>query len=487
MTASYFLKIHFIMNKCFLLSVLLLSPSCLLTSCQQAEQTSTQLQKPNIIFILADDLGIGDVGSYGQTKIQTPNLDRMASEGMRFTQFYAGSTVCAPSRAALMTGQHTGRTHVRGNGEYPLREQDIIIPQLLQKAGYTTAMFGKWGLGLENTTGAPQKKGWDHFLGHLHHVSGHFQQPDSVFQLENGQLQKTSLPAGAYVNEVFTNKALDFLQNGAEKEKPFFLYLSFTIPHAELVVPDHYKQLYLKEDGTSAFAPEIPQPDGEWYGPQPHPKAAYAGLVTSMDDYVGQVLRKLKVLGLEENTLVVFASDNGTHVEGGRRAKDVQFFQSSGPYRGFKRDLYEGGIRMPFIAYWPGKIEAGSVNNFLGAFWDVMPTFSELAGVVELPQNINGISFASTLFGKRPEKTHNYLYWEFYEGGGKQAVRKGKWKAVCLNVKKDIDAPIELYDLSTDPGEQNNIAAAHPKLVEELRNIMNEAHTENPIFSFNEK
>jgi arylsulfatase A-like enzyme len=467
-----------------LLSFFLFTLSALLVSCQQAKSVATKESKPNIVFILADDLGIGDLGSYGQRKIQTPNIDHMASEGMLFTQFYAGSTVCAPSRASLMTGQHTGHTYIRGNGEYPLQEQDVIIPELLQKAGYTTAMFGKWGLGLENTAGAPQKKGWDHFLGHLHHISGHFQQPDSVFQLENGQLQKTALPEGAYVNEVFTSKTLDFMKQQAQQEKPFFLYLSFTIPHAELVVPNKYKELYLNENGSSKFAPEVAQPDGKWYGPQPHPRAAYAGLVTSMDDYVGQVLKKLKELGLEENTLVVFASDNGTHVEGGRRAKDVNFFESSGPYRGVKRDLYEGGIRMPFIAYWPGRIEAGTENHFLGAFWDVMPTFLELAGVAELPQNIDGVSFASTLFGQEAEKKHDYLYWEFYEGGGKQAVRKDNWKAVRLNVNKNPDAAIELYNLAKDPGEQNNLAGAHPEIVAEMRSIMEEAHTESPIFSF---
>lgn len=475
------------MNKQFIFLFILILLSCFLVACQQSSNTSSEPQKPNIIYIMADDMGIGDLGSYGQTKIQTPNLDRMAREGMQFTRFYAGSTVCAPSRAALMTGQHTGHTHIRGNGEYPLREQDIVIPQLLQNAGYTTAMFGKWGLGLENTAGAPQKKGWDHFLGHLHHVAAHFQQPDTVWELNKGHLQKASLSEGSYANEVFTEKAMGFLQASAEQENHFFMYLSFTVPHAELAVPDKYKQLYMNEDGTSKFAPEVAQPEGKWYGPQPHPRAAYAALVSSVDDYVGQVMRKLEELGLEENTLVFFASDNGTHQEGGRRMEDVEFFKSSGPYRGIKRDLYEGGIRMPFIARWPGKIEAGSENDFLGAFWDVLPTISELAGASELPKNIDGISFASTLFGRKAEKEHDYLYWEFYEDGGKQAVRKGDWKAVRLNVHKKPDAPIELYNLATEPGEQNNIAAAHPEVVEELSNIMNKAHTQNPIFSFGKK
>jgi arylsulfatase A-like enzyme len=465
-------------------SLLLFLP-VLLLGCRQITSSSSPTEKPNIVFIMADDLGIGDIGSYGQQKILTPNIDCLANEGMKFTQFYAGSTVCAPSRASLMTGQHTGRTYIRGNGEYPLMEQDVIIPQLLKNVGYTTGMYGKWGLGLENTAGVPQSKGWDHFLGHLHHVAAHFQQPATVWQLDgDDRLEETSLPEGSYANEVFTEKALDFLEDNSQIDKPFFMYLSFTIPHAELLVPEQYMQHYLNEDGTSKFVPEKSHPDGRHYGPQPYPKAAYAALVTSIDDYVGQVMKKLQELGLDENTIVFFTSDNGTHVEGGRRMKDVEFFRSSGPYRGVKRDMYEGGIRMPFLARWPGRIKAGTENDFLGAFWDMMPTMADLAGVTELPDNIDGISFAPTLFGRKAEKTHDYLYWEFYEGGGKQAVRKDNWKAVRLNVNKDRNAPIELYNLHADPGEQNDIASQHPEVVEELNNILNEAHTESPIFSF---
>jgi arylsulfatase A-like enzyme len=464
-------------------SLLLFLP-VLLLGCRQITSSSSPTEKPNIVFIMADDLGIGDIGSYGQQKILTPNIDCLANEGMKFTQFYAGSTVCAPSRASLMTGQHTGRTYIRGNGEYPLREQDVIIPQLLKNVGYTTGMYGKWGLGLENTAGVPQNKGWDHFLGHLHHVAAHFQQPATVWQLDGDRLEETPLPEGSYANEVFTEKALDFLEDNSQIDKPFFMYLSFTIPHAELLVPEQYMQHYLNEDGTSKFVPEKSHPDGRHYGPQPYPKAAYAALVTSIDDYVGQVMKKLQELGLDENTIVFFTSDNGTHVEGGRRMKDVEFFRSSGPYRGVKRDMYEGGIRMPFLARWPGRIKAGTENDFLGAFWDMMPTMADLAGVTGLPDNIDGISFAPTLFGRKAEKIHDYLYWEFYEGGGKQAVRKDNWKAVRLNVNKDRNAPIELYNLHADPGEQNNIASQHPEVVEELNNILNEAHTESPIFSF---
>lgn len=461
--------------------VLALLQAC--NSRPEKKEQNTPQPRPNIVFILADDMGIGDLGCYGQEYIKTPNIDRMAREGIRFTQFYAGSTVCAPSRASLMTGQHTGITHVRGNGEYPLPETDTIIPQLLQKEGYNTAMFGKWGLGLEGTTGEPQKKGWNHFTGHLHHVDAHYQQPDSLWRLRNGKLEKFDTPEGSYGNEIFTRKALDFIENQSQ-EQPFFLYLSFTVPHAELVVPQKYLKPYLDTNGQSKFTPETAWPDGKHYGPQPYPKAAYAAMVSSVDNYVGRVLRQLKKKGMAENTLVIFSSDNGTHVEGGRTMKDVAFFKSSGRYRGVKRDVYEGGIHEPFIAHWPGKIKPGTVSDHIGAFWDVLPTLAELGGVKKLPENTSGISFVPELLGKGQQAQPDYLYWEFYERGGKQAVRKQHWKAVRLNVKKDPDARIELYDLSSDPQEEHNVADDHPEIIREMENIMKEAHTPNPLFSF---
>jgi len=444
---------------------------------------SNHSQKPNIVFIIADDMGIGDLGCYGQQYIQTPNIDKLASTGMKFTNFYAGSTVCAPSRASLMTGQHTGISYIRGNGEFPLRTKDTIISQILKKRGYTTAMFGKWGLGTETTEGSPEKKGWDYFTGHLHHVDAHFQQPDSLWTIKKGEMAQIATPPNSYANEIFTDNAVGFIENQT-KENPFFLYLSFTVPHAELVVPNKYLKLYKNDQGQSIFMPEKAWPSGRHYGKQKYPKAAYAALVTSMDAYIGRVMEVIKSKGFDENTLVVFTSDNGTHIEGGRTIEDVEFFKSSSIYKGVKRDLYEGGIREPFIASWPEKIKAGQTSNHIAAFWDITPTLTELSGVKAPSAKSNGISFVNELFGKGTQKTHKYLYWEFFEGGGKQAVRKNQWKAIRLEVNKNREEPIELYNLAKDPSESKNIADQHPEIVKQMDSIMKIAHTPNPIFSF---
>jgi len=429
-------------------------------------------QQPNIIIILADDLGYGDLGSYGQKIIQTPHLDQMAKEGMRFTNFYSGSTVCAPSRASMMTGQHTGRTYIRGNGELPLREQDTILPQVLKQKGYTNGMVGKWGLGLQNTTGVPEKKGWDFFTGHLHHVEGHFQQSDSVWKMINGVSYKVPVPTGTYMNELFTEAAIDFIKQN--KDNPFFLYVAYTLPHAELKVPQRFLQRYRDKSGNSRFKPENAQPAGLHYGAQLHPKAAYAAMITSMDVYIGSIFHQLKEDGLENNTIVIFTSDNGTHTEGGRKLQDaLEFFKSSGPLRGVKRDLYEGGIRVPFIVKWPGRIPAHSTSEELGAFWDVLPTLGELTGTPVSPNN--GISFLPALLGQPQTKQHKYLYWEFYERGFKQAVRKGIWKAIRFyNGSQPVRT--ELYNLTTDRGEKNNIAEMNPAIVKDMESFMDEAH-----------
>jgi arylsulfatase A-like enzyme len=444
----------------------------------QAQKTAGRL--PNIVFILADDLGYGDLGCYGQKRIKTPNIDALAKGGMRFTDFYAGSTVCAPSRASLMTGQHTGHTYIRGNGELPLREKDTVLPQVLKQKGYVNGMVGKWGLGLQNTAGAPEKKGWDYFVGHLHHVEGHFQQSDSVWKIIDGASRRVAVPRGTYLNEVFTTSAIDFIRQN--EKRPFFLYVSYTLPHAELVVPQNYLQSYLDEKGNSLFEPEKAYPAGQHYGPQPYPRAAYAAMVTSMDAYIGDILAQLKKSGLEENTLVIFSSDNGTHVEGGRRLPDAaEYFQSSGPLKGIKRDLYEGGIRVPFIAKWPGKIPPNATSGFVGAFWDVLPTVSALCGAKVAATN--GISFLPALLQKQQEKQHHFLYWEFYENGFKQAVRKGAWKAIRF-YKNAQPVQTELYNLSEDIGEQHNLAGSHPGKVKEMEALMDAAHqpSESSLF-----
>ncbi len=438
---------------------------------------------PNIVFIMADDLGIGDIGPYGQQIIRTPHLNQLASEGMKFIDFYAGSTVCAPSRASLMTGQHTGHTHVRGNGEFPLDPDQKILPEMLRGAGYTNAMFGKWGLGLSGTTGSPEKRGWDYFVGHLHHVDAHYQRPDSLDQVKDGVLKRIKVPKGAYANDLFTEEAIHFIKNQPQ-EKPFFLYLSFTIPHAELVVPERYMEAYLTDGGDSMFPDEKPQPEGRHYGPQAFPKAAYAALVKSVDDYVGQVMRALKERGMDENTLVIFTSDNGTHVEGGRLMEDVALFESSGEYRGVKRDLYDGGIKEPFIVRWPKRVKPDATSKHRAAFWDIYPTLAELCG--QEVDDVNGISFLPTLLGKRQKDKHEYLYWEFHEFGGKQALLKGNWKVVRLNVGSDPNGPVELYHLKKDPSESQDVASEFTKKTAELTQLIDKVRTSSPLFGFSD-
>jgi arylsulfatase A-like enzyme len=432
-------------------------------------------QPPNIIYILADDLGYGDVGCYGQQKIKTPNIDQLAAEGKKFTSFYAGSTVCAPSRAALMTGLHTGHVSVRGNGEFPLPAEEKVLPEYLKENGYTTGMMGKWGLGLPATSGSPELRGWDYFSGHVHHVEGHYQHPDSAWQIQDKQLNKIRIPGNQYANEWFTNEALSFIRN--EKQGPFFLYLAFTLPHAELIVPDQYVQPYLNASGESLFAPEKAQPAGLHYGPQPFPKAAYAAMVSQMDAYVGLVVEEIRKAGLDDNTIIIFTSDNGTHQEGGRRLADAsEFFKSSGPFRGIKRDMYEGGIRVPFIVRWTGTIEAGSSTDLPAANWDMPATFCKLAGIA-MPAS-DGVSLAPVWLNRtrkaaeRKMRQRNF-YWEFYEQGYKQAVRKGNWKAIRYYKGTNPDRT-ELYNLETDIGEKSDVSKEQPALVKEMEKLMDE-------------
>lgn len=437
---------------------------------------------PNIVIVMADDLGIGDVGVYGQNVIATPNIDQLASEGIQFNNFYSGSTVCAPSRASFFTGQHTGHTEIRGNGEFPLSPDKKIIPELLKEQGYTNAIYGKWGLGLEGTSGAPELRSWDEFLGHLHHIDGHFQQPDSLDAIHDGQLTRVALEDSAYASDVFTEAAVDFISRQSQ-DQPFFLFVSYTIPHAELRVPQRFLEKQLDEEGSSFHAPEQAWPVGRHYGAQKYPKAAYAGMVESVDAYVGNIKAALERTGLRDNTIFIFTSDNGTHVEGGRTIKDVEYFGSSGPHRGVKRDLYEGGIKVPFIVSWPEIVSPGKQSSHLGAFWDLYPTFAEVSGASVQGEIIDGISLSPLLLGKdQPE--HDYLYWEFHEDGGKQALIQGEWKVVRLNVNEDPSGPVELYNLERDPGEIKNLAREHPERKKELTQIMDEVRTPNQHFNF---
>ena len=425
---------------------------------------------PNIIFILADDLGYGEIGCYGQKRIKTPNIDKLAAEGIRFTQCYAGTTVCAPSRSALMTGQHTGHTRIRGNNAYPLQPQDVTIAEVLKQAGYRTGLVGKWGLGLENTTGTPIKQGFDDFVGFLSQTHAHQYYPTNIWREDRVNFREldvfwpldanTNNQRRAYVHDQFTRSATNFIR--VNKNYSFFLYLAYTIPHANNELG--------RASGNGMEVPgDAPYSKEDW----PQPEKNKAAMITRMDRDIGGLLMVLKAHKLETNTIIFFTSDNGPHDEGGAKAA---FFDSSGPLRGIKRDLYEGGIRVPMIVRWSGTIKPGQVSDFPWAFWDFLPTAAEIAGAKDkVPPNIDGQSVLPTLLGQ-PQKPHEFFYWEFHEKGSKQAVRMGDWKAVRLAIEK----PLELYDLKTDVGETKNVAAAHADVVARIESYLKTARTDSP-------
>ncbi|TWU02244.1 arylsulfatase [Stieleria varia] len=437
---------------------------------------ATNIQPPNVIYILADDAGIGDFGCYGGNIISTPNVDRLALEGMRFTQHYSGSTVCAPSRSVLMTGQHTGHTRVRGNAKNPgLLKEDFTVAELMKSAGYVTGCIGKWGLGMEDSTGAPWRQGFDHFFGYLSQTNAHHYYPDFLWR--DGRQQKfieNSTQRKHYSHDLFTEDALSFIT--VNHRQPFFLYLPYTIPHVDLDVPEDSRANYLGRLG-----PETPYgtPGGQHYRHEPNPHATFAGMITRMDRDIGRIMQLLGQLGVDDNTLVMFASDNGATSAGGA---DPEFFDSNGPYRGIKRDLYEGGIITPMIARWPGMIEAGSTTDHVSGFQDLLPTLADLVDVAP-PMNIDGISFLPTLKGHPVnQKQHDVMYWEFSEQGGKRAMRKGDWKVVQLKVSTTKPKPVELYNLVEDPYETTDLAESMPERVKELTSLMDAQRTANENF-----
>jgi arylsulfatase A len=431
---------------------------------------------PNIIYILLDDAGYGDVSCYGQKHFSTPNIDRLASEGMRFTQHYAGSTVCAPTRCCLMTGVHTGHSYVRGNrevqpeGQAPLPAEILTIPRLLRQAGYVSGAFGKWGLGAPNSESDPAKH-FDLFFGYNCQRQAHTYYPKHLWK----NFERIAMDGTTHSADVIAEEAMGFIR--ANFDQPFFLYLPFTIPHAAM----HATEEYIKP-----FRQKFPQFEntiGRYAGTEVNnPIAAFAGMMTQVDDHVGQLMSLLKELELDNRTLVMFSSDNGPHQEGGH---NPNFFNSNGPLRGFKRDLYEGGIRVPLLARWPGKISPGVESDLISAHWDMLPTFCELAGVPVQEAKIDGISMVNELLGNRERQTkHAYLYWEFYERTGKRAARFGDWKAVQLNVHDNLNSPIELYHLPSDIGEQNDVAKSHPQLVSQAKAIFAEAHSPSEFWTF---
>ena len=470
-----------------------------------AERSHQDHEKPNIIYILADDLGYGDLGSYGQKNIKTPNLDRLAEEGMRFTQHYSGSTVCAPSRAVLMTGLHSGHAPIRDNreimpiGQYPLQYGTVTFPKILQEAGYVTGAFGKWGLGAPDSEGSPALQGFDRFFGLLCQRRSHFFYPEFLFNVEPGKpAERVSLEGnktedastenfqrpgsgppierGQYSVNVMTNEALAFIDQNSER--PFFVYLPTQIPHASLTVPDEDLAMYLDENGESIFDEDTTRPFGA-YTWQSKPLATYAAMVTLLDKHVGMILDKLEEKGIAGNTLIIFTSDNGSYSEGGYH---YSMHNSNAPLRGGKRDLYEGGIRVPMLAWWPGHVGAGTTSDHISGFQDMMPTFAELAGMPH-PPGIDGISMVPELLGRSDrQERHEYLYWEFHAMGGRQAVRMDNWKAVRLNVRQNRNAPIELYNLEEDIAEQQDIANQHPDIVSRMDQIMREAHIPSMLF-----
>jgi arylsulfatase A-like enzyme len=441
-----------------------------LNSQAASRTTAARPGPPNIVFILADDLGYGDLGCYGQDKIKTPRLDRMAVEGVRFTQCYAGSTVCAPSRSCLMTGQHTGHTPIRGNDRYPLRESDITVAEVMKAAGYRTALVGKWGLGDPGTTGSPTRQGFDEFFGYTDQRHAHNYYPSYLWRNEqkvplgNQVTKEDAVGAGvatnrvAYSHDLFTDEALAFVDRN--RERPFFLYLAYTIPHVN------------NEAGKQGM--EVPSDAPYSHEPWPESERNKAAMITRLDRDVGRLLDRIDELGLGENTVIFFSSDNGPHKEGGIVPG---FFRSSGGLRGMKRDLYEGGIRVPMIVRWTGTVRGGRVSPLPWAFWDFLPTAAEL-GRARVPTGIDGLSVAPTLRGRRQFTVHPFFYWEFHEGGSKQAVRMGDWKAVRLAP----GAPLELYDLRRDGRETNDVAARQPKVVRRIETYLETARTESALW-----
>jgi arylsulfatase A-like enzyme len=448
-------------------------------SCGNSDQK--QDESPNVILIIADDMGIGDIGVYGQDSISTPLIDKMAGEGIMFTNMYTGSTVSAPSRACLLTGRDTGHSSVRGNpGNQIVNDNELTLGKVFKNAGYVTGAIGKWGMGSFLPYDDPQRKGFDYFYGYINMWHAHNFFPEYLY--ENGKRVPLNnknkrvdgvdpwadtLMDGKGVAEIrneyapflFDKKALSFIEEN--KDKKFFLYLAYNTPHANnearpdgMEVPDYHE-----------FAGK------DW----PSQEKGFAAMIRNLDNSVGMVIEKLKELGIDKNTLVMFCSDNGPHQEGGHK---MEFFNSNGKYKGMKRDLYEGGVKTPFIARWPEKIKAGSTSEEVFAFWDFLATFSDITGAGK-PAVTEGISFLPSLTGKEQKEKHDYLYYEFYEKGGKQSVLKDQWKLLRQNVRGPAGKiTLELYDISKDPEELTDIADQHPEIVKQLEGLFKVSRTD---------
>jgi len=460
--------------------------------------------KPNIIYIYADDLGYGELGSYGQTKIKTPNIDRMAKEGMRFTQHYSGAPVCAPSRSILMTGKHSGHSYIRGNyelggfadslegGQMPLHEGAYTVARMLKERGYSTALVGKWGMGVTGTTGSPLNHGFDYYYGYLDQKQAHNFYPTHLWENDNwdplnnhvfsvhGKIDsKTATDADFekfrgkdYAPAKMTQKALGFLEKN--KDKPFFLYLPYPLPHLALQAPEEYVKKYIGQFDEKPYFGE------NGYAPNKYPLSTYAAMITFLDDQVGIIMERIKKLGLDENTIIMFSSDNGATFSAG---VDTKFFNSVSGLRGLKMDLYEGGIRVPFIARWPNKIKANTLSDHVSGQFDIMATLAEISG--KKISNTDGISLLPELTGRKQEQQkHGFLYFEYPENGGQLAVRIGNWKGVKTNVRKEPNANWELFDLSKDRNEKTDIASANPEIIAQMKAIVKREHVHPHILDW---
>jgi arylsulfatase A-like enzyme len=442
--------------------------------------TSVQAEtRPNIVYILLDDAGYGDLSCYGQEKFSTPHMDKLAEQGMRFTQHYAGSTVCAPTRCVLMTGLTTGHCVVRGNtevqpeGQAPMPAATVTLPKLLKTTGYATGGFGKWGLGAPGSEGDPVHQGFDRFFGYNCQRQAHKYYPTHLWD----NLNRVELDGKTYSHDLIMAEAFKFVRQ--HRDEPFFLFLPVAIPHAAMEVPEPYMTEFREK------FPQFENKIGRYAGTEVrNPIAAFAGMMTKLDNDIGLLMALLEELKIADSTIVMLSSDNGPHKEGGH---DPDFFNSNGGFRGYKRDLYEGGIRAPFIVRWPGKVEAGTTTDLVSAHWDVLPTICEIAGV-KTPKESDGVSLVPTLTGHADQqKTHDYLYWEFYEQNGRRAARFGDWKAVQYGLHQSANAPIEIYNLANDPHEDHNLASEHPELVTQAKEIFAEAHTPSDQWSFRGK
>lgn len=477
-------------------------------------------RQPNIVFILADDLGYGDLGCYGQKRIETPNIDKLAQEGLRFTQFYAGASLSSPSRCSLFTGLHTGHTYIRGNdemsyrgdvdsheamykdasleGQRPMPKGTTTFPALLQQAGYKTACIGKWGLGNPGSEGAPENMGFDFFYGYNCQRQAHNYYPPFLYRNGNREYLPNriyqpgayEIPAGVdkydkchydrfnegvYSPDLMYDEILSFVKEN--KNNPFLLAWTTTIPHMALQAPEKWVEYYRKK-----FDEKEPYIGDNGYFPSRYPKATYAAMISTLDEQVGGLVKALKELGIYENTIIIFTSDNGPANKGG---PNPDWFNSGGPFKAGKgwgkATLHEGGIRVPLVVAWPGKIKAQTTTDLICAAWDFLPTFCDLVRI-ETPVT-DGISILPELLGKK-QKRHEYLYWEYSGGKGSKALRWDKWKGLLKNIKGG-NANIELYDLESDPGETKNIAEKYPDIVKRIKQMMNDSHTEPLVSSFN--